>query len=204
MSVPGRAAAAALLLSVQPPPWHVRHVRAVAEIAAWLAFRAAVAGHPVDRALVESAALLHDVDKVLAPGDPLRALPHGVGSAAWLTERGHAELAPAVTGHPVTRLAAPGADAWLDRATAEELIVAYADKRAGQRREPMASRFDDWTRRYPATATWHGWSNEEATAVRRRASRLERLACDLAGVAPEAVERLPWTARALATARAAG
>jgi len=75
MSVPGRAAAAALLLSVQPPPWHVRHVRAVAEIAAWLAFRAAAAGHPVDRALVESAALLHDVDKVLPPGDPLRALP---------------------------------------------------------------------------------------------------------------------------------
>jgi hypothetical protein len=68
----------------------------------------------------------------------------------------------------------------------------------------MASRFDDWTRRYPATATWHGWSSEEATAVRRRAARLERLACGLAGVAPEAVGRLPWTARALATARAAG
>ena len=204
MSVPGRVDAAAMLLSLQPPAWHLRHVRAVAEIAAWLAFRAVAAGHPVDRALVEAAALLHDVDKVLPTDDPIRALPHGAGTAAWLTARGHVELAAAVTGHPVTRLAARDADAWLDRATGEELLVAYADKRASQRLVPMAGRFADWTRRYPEGANRHGWSGAEATAVRRRAERLESAACALAGVTPGAVRRLPWTGRALAVARAAG
>ena len=202
MSVPGRVDAAALLLSLQPPAWHLRHVRAVAEIAAWLAFRAVAAGHPVDRALVEAAALLHDVDKVLPAGDHIRLLPHGVGTAAWLTARGHRELAAAVTGHPVTRLAAPDADAWLERASGEELLVAYADKRASQHLLPMADRFADWTRRYPEGVNWHGWSGAEATAVRRRAERLESAACALADVTPGTVRRLPWTGRALAVARA--
>ena len=204
MSVPGRVDASALLLSLQPPAWHLRHVRAVAEIAAWLAFRAAAAGRPVDRALVEAAALLHDVDKVLPADDPIRALPHGVGSAAWVTARGHAELAAAVARHPVTRLAARDADAWLDRATGEELLVAYADKRAGQRLVSMVGRFADWTRRYPEGADWHGWSRAEAAAVRRRAERVESAACAFASVTPGAVRRLPWTGRALAVARAAG
>lgn len=200
MSVPGRVDAAALLLSLQPPAWHLRHVRAVAEIAAWLGLRAVAAGRPVDRALVEAAALLHDVDKVLPPDDPLRSLPHGAGSAAWLAARGHGELAAAVAGHPVTRLAAHDADAWLDRATDHELLVAYADKRAGQRRVSMAERFADWTRRYPGGADWHGWSGAEAASVRRRAARLESAACAIAGVTPEAVRRLPWAGRALRVA----
>jgi hypothetical protein len=204
MSVPGRVDAATLLLSLQPPAWHLRHVRAVAEVAAWLAFRAVAAGRPVDRALVEAAALLHDVDKVLPADDPIRALRHGAGTAAWLTARGHGELAAAVTGHPVTRLAAPDANAWLDRASSEEILVAYADKRASQHLLPMAGRFADWTRRYPEGVNWHGWSGAEAAAVRSRAERLESAACALADVTPQAVRRLPWTSRALAAARAAG
>ena len=204
MSVPGRVDAAALLLSLQPPAWHLRHVRAVAEVAAWLAFHAVTAGHRVDRALVEAAALLHDVDKILPSDDPIRALAHGAGSAAWVTARGHAELAAVIARHPVTRLADRDADAWLDRATGEELLVAYADKRARQRLVPMAGRFADWTRRYPEGADWHGWSGAEAAAVRRRAERLESAACAMAGATPEAVRRLPWTGRALAAARRAG
>ncbi len=203
MSVPGRVDAATLLLSLQPPAWHLRHVRAVAEVAAWLAVRAVAAGRRVDRAVVEAAALLHDVDKVLPEDDPIRALRHGAGSAAWLTVRGHGELAAAVAGHPVTRLAAADADAWLDRASAEELLVAYADKRAGQHLVSMAGRFADWKRRYPESASWHGWSGAQAAEVLRRAERVETMACALAGVAPEAVRRLPWTGRALAAARAA-
>jgi len=203
MSVPGRVDAASLLLSLKPPAWHLRHVRAVAEVAAWLAFRAAAAGRPVDRALVEAAALLHDVDKVLPADDPLRALRHGAGTAAWLTSRGHGELAAAAAGHPVTRLAAADADAWLDRASTEELLVAYADKRAGQRLVSMAGRFADWKRRYPEGASWHGWNGAQAAEVLRRAGRVETTACALAGVTPEAVRRLPWTSRALAAALAA-
>ena len=102
--MPGRVDAASLLLSLDPPPWFVRHARAVAEVAGWLAARIDARGTPVDRRLVESAALLHDADKALPPDDPARALPHGDGSAAWLTSAGHPELARAVAGHPVTRL----------------------------------------------------------------------------------------------------
>jgi len=202
MAVPGRVDAATLLLSLQPPAWHLRHVRAVAEVAGWLAMRAVAARRPVDRALVEAAALLHDVDKVLPADDPVRLLRHGAGTAAWLAARGHGELAASVAGHPVTRLAAADADAWLDRASAAELLVAYADKRAGQRRVSLADRFADWKRRYPERAGWHGWSGSQAADVLRRAERVETMACALAAVSPEAVRRLAWTGRAFAAARA--
>jgi len=200
MSVPGRVDAAALLLSLDPPVWHLRHVRAVAEVAGWLALRAVTAGHSVDRAIVEAAAILHDVDKVLPTGDPFRSQPHGAGGAAWLAARGHGELTDAVANHPVTRLGAPDGDAWLDQASPEELLVAYADKRAGQLLVPMAGRFAEWARRYPEGAAWHGWTGVEAATVRRRAARLESAACAVAGVPPAAVRRLAWTSRAIAAA----
>lgn len=196
MSVPSRAAAAALLLSLDPPVWHLRHARAVAEIAGWLAARCAARGVAVDRALVEAAALLHDVDKAIPPSDRAAALPHGEGSAAWLAARGMVELAPAVAAHPVTRLVGAGADDWLPSAPIEELLVAYADKRAGQRLESLDARFAGWRRRYP-----DGWSADEDRRARTRADALEATVCARAGVAPAAVRRLPWTGRAL---RAAG
>jgi hypothetical protein len=199
MAVPSRAEAAALLLSLDPPAWHVRHAAAVAEIAAFLALRCVARGEPVDRALVEAAALLHDVDKLLPGDDPPRGLPHGEGSAAWLAARGLAELGPAVAAHSVTRLVDGSADRWLAAATAEELLVAYADKRAGQRLEPMDDRFADWRRRYP-----DGWSTADEAAARRRAGELERVACARAGVDPAGVRRLRWTAVAFAAALRAG
>jgi hypothetical protein len=135
MTVPSRVAAARLLSSLDPPPWFVAHARAVAEVAGWLALRIQRAGVPVDRAAVETAALLHDVDKILPRRDPARALPHGHGSADWLTRQGHPELARLVASHPVTRLAdAATYPRWAGFASREERIVAYADKRAGQRR----------------------------------------------------------------------
>ena len=134
MTVPDRRTAAALLLETAPPDWLVRHARAVAEVAAWLAARVAARGTTVDRRLVEAAALLHDVDKALSPDRPARALAHGEGSAAWLAERGHPELGPAVEAHPVTRLEdGERFRRWLAASSLETRIVAYADKRAGAR-----------------------------------------------------------------------
>jgi hypothetical protein len=147
--------------------------------------------------LVEAAALLHDTDKLLPPGDPDGTLPHGNGSAAWLARLGHPELGPAVAAHPVTRLIdAERYRAWAADASREERIVVYADKRAGQRLEPMAERFASWRRRYPG-----GWSSAEAAAVRRRADYLESDVCRAAGVAPNEVRRLRWTGAALRAAR---
>jgi len=73
--------------------------------------------------------------------------------------------------------------------------VAYADKRAGQRLEPMAARFASWQRRYPDS-----WSATEFRTVFERARRLEADVCRAAGVSPEDVRRLPWTGRALRVA----
>ena len=167
----------------------------------------AAAGHPLDRRLVESAALLHDVDKLPAVHAEVAELAHGAGSAEWLAKRGHPELGDAIAGHPVTRLA-DGAwfDQWLPRASREALVVAYADKRAGQKLESMPDRFDSWERRYPPEARAQRargtWSPETLAAVRKRAEALEARVCNLAGIAPADVRRLDWTSRAIRDARA--
>jgi len=199
MTVLGRVDAAALLLSLDPPPWAVRHACAVADVAAWLGARTAEHGVTVDRRLVEAAALLHDLDKLLPPDDPVHLLRHGDGSAAWLTARGLAELGPVVADHPVTRLAdGPAFGHWLATAGPEARIVAYADKRAGQRLGPMRARFGSWARRYPAAP---GWDDATRAAIASRADALERDVCRSAGVEPADVRRLAWTRRALRAAR---
>jgi putative nucleotidyltransferase with HDIG domain len=204
MTVPGRVDAAALLLSLDPPTWFLRHSQAVAEVASWLAERIAFAGVPVDRALVEAAALLHDVDKLLPADDRAKRLPHGDGSADWLGRQGHPELSRAVASHPVTKLVDGDAfRRWAAFATREERVVAYADKRAGQRLESMDERFASWSRRYPDGPASDGasWSGELAREVRARADRLEADVCRAAEISPPDVRRAPWTAKALATAR---
>ncbi|MFL5777500.1 MAG: HD domain-containing protein [Chloroflexota bacterium] len=193
MSIPGRTDAVRLLLSLDPPPWLIRHSRAVAEVAAWLGARIESVGHPVDRAAVEVAGLLHDVDKALAPDDPSAGLPHGAGSADWLARRGHPELSDLVRDHPVGRLLDPGwTDGWLASAAIEARIVAYADKRAGSRLESMDDRFAAWRRRYG------GWEPDDDEIVRANAHALEADVCGLAGVSPADVRRVSWTAEALA------
>jgi hypothetical protein len=136
----------------------------------------------------------------------MAGLAHADGSAAWLTGRGYPELGPAIAGHPVTRLAdAAWFDSWIDAASPEELIVAYADKRAGQSLEPMAARFESWERRYPpaerAARVRGSWTAATLADIRARAEELERRVCRLADVEPAQVRRLAWTARAIAAAR---
>jgi hypothetical protein len=195
MAVPGRVEAASALLELDPPGWLVRHSAGVAEVAAFLAGRAAARGSTVDRRLAEAAALLHDVDRVLPKDDPARRLPHGRGSAAWLERRGYSELATAAAGHPVTRLLRddPGGH---PNDPLEALIVAYADKRVDQRLVPMERRFDGWQQRYP-----NAWTEAQIRRVRARAEHLEERVCAAAGVVPTEVRRLRWVGAALAAAR---
>jgi hypothetical protein len=216
MTIPGRTDAARLLRSLEPPPWFVAHVCAVADIAGWIAARTRMAGTAVDQSLVEAAALLHDVDKLPTAGVPGH-LRHGDGSAAWLAARGLDELGPAVRDHPVTRLADDGWVDWSRTASTEARIVAYADKRAGQHLEPMSERFAGWRRRYPSgpgapedvghrpphgggsstAPTGPGWEDAIALLVERRARELEHDVCVAAGVDPGDVRRLRWSRRAL-------
>lgn len=195
VTIPSRDPAALLLLDLGAPPSLVRHMAAVAEIAADLAARVAARGVAVDRRLVEAAALLHDMDKAFPPDDPLRALGHGHAGAEWLARHGWAELSPAVDAHPVMRLASPAGDRWLENATLEERIVAYADKRAAARLGPVDARFARWYRRHPEHA-------DGLRAARSRVDRLERDVCEAAGIAPDAVRRLPWVRAALDRAAA--
>jgi 5'-deoxynucleotidase YfbR-like HD superfamily hydrolase len=207
MSVPGRVAAASLLLSLDPPTWFLRHSRVVAEIAGWLALRAARRGAAVDRPLVEAAALLHDADKLLPRGDPAARLPHGEGSGAWLAVRGFEELAPAASAHPVTRLLdLAWFERWLADAPLEERIVAYADKRAGQRLESLADRFESWLRRFPpieddGTGTEAAWTASAVRAIMARAAALESDVCRAIAISATDVGRLRWTDVALRAAR---
>lgn len=215
MTVPSREEAARLLLSLDPPDWHLRHSRAVAEIAGWLALRvertgwgsAARGAHrrssgapTVDRGVVEAAALLHDVDKAMrASARP--AMAHGQAGAAWLSGLGFPELAEAVVLHPVTLLVdRRGADRVL-HASIEARIVAYADKRAGQRLESMAGRFARWRRRHPHSRDGDGWDPGLAATAWRGAVELESGVCELAACPPDAVGRLRWTDAAFAAAR---
>jgi hypothetical protein len=197
MTIPGRVEAARLLLSFDPPVWFVRHAIAVAEVAGWLARQASARGIAVDQALVEAAGLLHDVDKLPSTGPLVRGLPHGEGSAAWLASFGAVELVDPVRQHPVTRLADDASARAMLHAPVEVRLVAYADKRAGQRLESMDARFASWRRRYP-----DGWDDATAEQVRARADALERGICEALGIRPDAVRRLPWAARAIRAARA--
>jgi hypothetical protein len=158
---------------------------------------------------VEAASLLHDVDKLARVKPETAGKPHADGSADWLARRGYAELGPAIVGHPVTRLA-DGAwfDRWIETASPEALIVAYADKRAGQRLESMDERFASWERRFPlaqrAERARGTWTAETLAEVRQRAAVIENRTCALAGVRPGEVGRLAWTNAAFAAVRSAG
>ncbi|HEU4672496.1 MAG TPA: HD domain-containing protein [Candidatus Limnocylindrales bacterium] len=195
MAAPDRIEAASLLLSLSPPRWGIRHARAVAETAAWLA-RAVDARSGCDRTAVEGAGLLHDADKALPADHPVRRLPHGEGSAAWLADRGHPELGPLVANHPAPCLLAEGFERWLTESSIEAAIVAYADKRAGQRLEPMSARFAGWARRHGDD----GWPRSVGDLAWSRAVRLEARVCEAAGCEPGHVRRLAWTGDALRAA----
>ena len=84
MTVPGAWRPPPCCSPLDPTDLVVRHARAVAEVAAFLAARMETRGSPVDRRLVEAAALLHDVDKVLPARDPARdpATWRGLGGLA--------------------------------------------------------------------------------------------------------------------------
>lgn len=185
MTVPSREAAARLLLSVSPPAGIVRHSQTVADVGAWLASRVSHAGHPVDTLLVETAALLHDVDKALPRDDPLRALGHGHAGARWLAQQGHPELAPAVDTHPVGRLVGQPYAAWVATTTLEQRLVAYADKRAQQRVVSLDARFARWLRKHPE-------ARRDLALARDRAAELEAEVCALAGITPDQVGRVRW------------
>ena len=159
-------------------------------MAAFLAEHIERRGLPVDRRLVESAALLHDLDKALPRNNAYRALGHGRAGARWLVEQGYPELAPAVADHPVVRLSDSGYANWVKTASIEDRVVAYADKRAAQRLGHIDVRFERWYERHPEYL-------EGLRLARQRAELLENEVCAAADLDPADVGRLRWVRAAL-------
>ena len=185
MTIPTRSEAARILRDLQPSDWLLEHSAVVADIASFLAKRIGERGHAIDEALVDGAALLHDLDKALPQSDPHKGLGHGDAGAAWLRERGYDALAGAVANHPVMRLTEDERyEFWVHNATVEERVVAYADKRARQDLVPLAERFEHWIERHSDSEAMH--------IARERAEKLQEEVCAAAGITPEQVERDRW------------
>jgi len=176
MAIPTRDEAQRVLASFALPAGIVTHVEGVARVAAEAARLVAAAGIPVDARLVESAALLHDIDKLETRGQ----LTHGLVAAQRLTEMGHDELAPPVASHPVTCLTD---DSRFPRGW-PSVIVSVADRHVTQEFVTVDQRIDDLKRRHPEYAT-------SLELARRHAHALEAELAAVVGMEPDAlVERL--------------
>jgi putative nucleotidyltransferase with HDIG domain len=153
------------------------HSRGVARVAVAAAGLVAEASIPVDGALVEAAALLHDIDKVeirRSGGE------HGVVGARRLEAAGYPELAMPVASHPVTALLDD------DRFPIgwPSVLVAVADRHVAQAFVTVDERLDDMKERHPEYAA-------SIESARRPAHALDEQLAEVVGLsADELVARL--------------
>lgn len=185
MAVPDRSAARRLLADAQLPDGIVRHSEGVARVAVAAAALLAEARIPIDGALVEAAALLHDIDKI-----EIRRTggEHGIVGARRLEAAGFEELAMPVASHPITCL--------LDEERFPigwpSVLVAVADRHVAQEFLTVDERLDDMKERHPRHA-------DAIDAARRPAHALEAELAEVVGLAvDDLVERLrgAWEAGA--------
>jgi putative nucleotidyltransferase with HDIG domain len=185
MAVPDRDTARRLLAEAELPDGIVLHSEGVARVAVAAAGLVAEAQIPVDGALVEAAALLHDIDKVevrRTGGE------HGIVGARRLEATGYEELAMPVASHPITAL--------LDEDRYPigwpSVLVAVADRHVGQAFMTVDERLDDMQRRHPEYAG-------DIESTRPAAHALEAELADVTGLGlDELVARLraAWEAGA--------
>lgn len=185
MAIPSRDEAETILAAFGLPDGIVTHSRGVARVAAEAARLVAGRGVSLDMDLVETAALLHDIDKLeTREGGGV----HGLVGAERLTAMGHGELAPAVASHPVTCL--------LDEARFPRgwpsVLVSVADRHVAGVFLTSDRRIDDLASRYPQ----HRAALE---AARPAAHILEAEVADAAGLSVEELGarlRAAWEAGA--------
>ena len=159
MVVPDRATARKLLADARLPDGIVVHSEGVARVAVAAAGLVAEAQIPVDGALVEAAALLHDIDK---PEIRRTGGEHGIVGARRLEAAGYEELAMPVASHPLHALL----DDERHPIGWPSVLVAVADRHVAQRFLTIDERLDDMKRRHPEHA-------ESIESARRPAHALE-------------------------------
>ena len=185
MPVPDRATARRVLADAGLPDGIVVHSEGVARVAVAAAALLAEAQIPIDGALVEAAALLHDIDK---PEIRRTGGEHGIVGARRLEEAGYPELAMPVASHPVTCLLD---DDRFPRGW-PSVVVAVADRHVAQRFMTVDERLDDMIERHPE-------HRASIDAARRPAHALEGELAETVGLAvPDLVARLrgAWEAGA--------
>ena len=167
------------------PDGIVVHSEGVARVAVAAAALLAEAQIPIDGALVEAAALLHDIDKVEIRRD---GREHGIVGARRLEAAGHQELAMPVASHPINCLLD---DERFPRGW-PSAVVAVADRHVAQQFLTVDERLDDMKLRHPEHAG-------EIEAARRPAHALEGELAEVIGLSvDELVARLraAWEAGA--------
>jgi len=185
VAVPDRDTARRLLVDAALPTGIVVHSEGVARVAVAAAGLVAEAQIPIDGALVEAAALLHDIDKV----DIRRSGgEHGIVGARRLEALGYPELAMPVASHPITALLDDDRHpiGW------PSVLVAVADRHVGQAFMTVDERLDDMQRRHPEHAA-------EIESARPAAHALEAELAEVTGLGDdELVARLrsAWEAGA--------
>jgi putative nucleotidyltransferase with HDIG domain len=185
MAIPDRSTARALLADAGLPDGIVIHSEGVARVAVAAAGLVAEAQIPVDGALVEAAALLHDIDKLEIRRT---GAEHGIVGAQRLEALGYEELAMPVASHPITALLDD------DRFPIgwPSVLVAVADRHVAQAFMTTDERLDDMMQRYPEHA-------DDIEAARPAAHALEAELAEATGLpVDDLVERLraAWEAGA--------
>ena len=104
VAIPTRQQAVAIILDLHPSARLLRHVCAVADVAAFLAARTAGRGRPWTGGWRRRRRCSTTSTSSSRRAIPRRAGGHGAAGARWLTEQGWAELAGPVAAHPVGRL----------------------------------------------------------------------------------------------------
>lgn len=146
--IPGRAECLRMLEDNGVPPNIIAHSKKVAEVALGLARKINANGGNVDMALLEAAALLHDITKHLGFGKPVKDYVHGATGAEMLRGMGFGEIADVVEAHTLNVLLKPGAlDTW------EKKLLCYADARTKHDRVvSLRERMEYLMARYPDAA----------------------------------------------------
>lgn len=176
--IPTRGACLYLLKRLRVPDHVVSHSLQVARVASSLARALRENGQDVDTALVEAAALLHDITKM----DGLRTgQDHAETAAQLLCDLGYPAVAEVVKYHVLV----PLEEGLLGVTEAE--IVNYADKRVMHDRiVTLEERFDDLMHRY-------GGSQDSRTVIAsflEKTKQIERKIFRILGIQPEALASL--------------
>ena len=175
MAVPDHEEASRILAGRRLPEGIVRHSEGVSRVAVAAARMVEAAGIPVDVAVVEAAALLHDIDKLTTRRT---GGPHGEVGARMLEKMGFGELAAAVSSHPVSCLLDEDRfpRGW------EPVIVSLADKHVEQTFLTIDERLARMAERYPEY-------RESIEAARRPAHALEAELSSATGIPIAEIER---------------